>query len=195
MPWTRTQATSIGAIGPDAGNDSLRRGPRGHDEINQARQAGNFGWPLFVGNNKPYYRYDFDQKTSGEPFKPKRPVNLSRNNTGLQQLPPAQPAYIWYPYAESPEFPVLGTGGRNAMGGPVYYHDDCEPFEGKFPRFYNGKLFIYDWMRGWVFTVAMNERGDLDHLDRFLPDTPFNHPVDMAFNRKGELYMLEYGSY
>ena len=184
-----------GEVGPDAGNDSLRRGPRGHDEINQARQAGNFGWPLFVGNNKPYYQYDFEGKASGEPFDPQHPVNDSRNNTGLKQLPPAQSAFIWYPYAESPEFPMLGTGGRNAMGGPVYYYADYDAYAGKFPQYYNGKLFIYDWMRGWVFTVAMDQQGNINQLERFLPDTPFNHLVDMAFNKKGELYILEYGSY
>ena len=44
-----------GEVGPDANNDSLEtRGPRGYDEVNQARKAGYFGWPLFVGNNYPY---------------------------------------------------------------------------------------------------------------------------------------------
>ncbi|AEI51939.1 PQQ-dependent sugar dehydrogenase [Runella slithyformis] len=191
----RTGFLYWGEVGPDAGKDSLMRGPRGHDEINQARQAGNFGWPLFVGNNKPYYRYDFDAKKSGELFDAQKPVNFSGNNTGLKELPPAQSAFIWYPYADSPEFPELGTGGRNAMGGPVYYYDDHERFEGKFPRYFDKKLFVYDWMRGWVFTVKMKENGDLEKLERFLPETEFNHPVDMAFSKKGELYMLEYGTY
>ncbi len=38
-----------GEVGPDAANDSMdTRGPRGYDEVNQARKAGYFGWPLFV---------------------------------------------------------------------------------------------------------------------------------------------------
>jgi glucose/arabinose dehydrogenase len=41
-----------GEVGPDSNVDSFdTRGPRGYDEINQARRAGYFGWPLFVGNN------------------------------------------------------------------------------------------------------------------------------------------------
>lgn len=191
----RTGFLYWGEVGPDAGTDSSMRGPRGHDEINQARKAGNFGWPMFVGNNKPYYRYDFDEKKSLELFDAKKPINFSRNNTGLKELPPAQSAFIWYPYADSPEFPELGAGGRNAMGGPVYYYDDYESFTGKFPKYFDKKLFIYDWMRGCVFTVRMKENGDLEKLERFLPETEFNHPVDMAFSKKGELYMLEYGSY
>ena len=48
-----------GEVGPDASNDSATRGPRGYDEINQARQAGNFGWPYIIADNKPYRDYNF----------------------------------------------------------------------------------------------------------------------------------------
>ncbi|MDQ6889073.1 MAG: ThuA domain-containing protein, partial [Bacteroidota bacterium] len=49
-----------GEVGPDANDDSLdTRGPKGYDEVNQARKAGYFGWPLFVGNNYPYRQYDY----------------------------------------------------------------------------------------------------------------------------------------
>ncbi len=191
----RTGFLYWGEVGPDAGNDSLRRGPRGHDEINQARQAGYFGWPLFVGDNKPYYRYDFEAKESGAIFDPLHPVNFSRNNTGLQALPPAQKAFIWYPYVDSPEFPELGQGGRNAMAGPVYHYDDYDDGEGKLSKYYDGKLFIYDWMRGIVMAVTMDKDQRYQSMERFLPEVEFNHPVDMAFNRKGVLYMLEYGTY
>ncbi|WP_373515588.1 PQQ-dependent sugar dehydrogenase [Persicitalea sp.] len=184
-----------GEVGPDAGEDGPTRGPRGHDEINQARQAGYFGWPLFVGDNKPYYKYDFEAKKSGELFDPQHPVNFSRNNTGLKDLPPAQKAFICYPYAESPEFPELGKGGRNAMAGPVYYYDDYQASPGKFPKYFDEKLFIYDWMRGVVTTVTMDKNHNYQSMERFLPDQEFNHPVDMAFDRQGELYVLEYGTY
>src|SRR5690606_28992371 len=105
-----------GEVGPDANNDSLdTRGPRGYDEINQARKAGFFGWPFFVGDNYAYRGYDYATGQTGERYNPERPENNSPNNTGLQLLPPAQPAFIWYPYAASPDFPQVGTGGRNAM--------------------------------------------------------------------------------
>ncbi|RYZ89175.1 MAG: carbohydrate-binding protein, partial [Proteobacteria bacterium] len=63
-------ATSIvywGEIGPDAGTDGAQ-GPRGYDEFNQARKAGNYGWPYFVGDNKPYFQYDFATKAVGSLF-------------------------------------------------------------------------------------------------------------------------------
>ena len=122
-----------GEVGPDANNDSMEtRGPRGYDEFNQARQAGFFGWPFFIANNLPYREYDYATGKSGAAFDPAKPMNNSRNNTGLQQLPPAQPAFIWYPYAASKDFPQLGSGGRCAMAGPVYY-PDMYPKETRYP--------------------------------------------------------------
>ncbi|MEO6915467.1 MAG: ThuA domain-containing protein, partial [Chitinophagaceae bacterium] len=60
-----------GEVGPDAGADSLEtRGPRGYDEFNQAKKAGYFGWPLFVGNNFPYHRYDYEKGITGASFDP-----------------------------------------------------------------------------------------------------------------------------
>ena len=183
-----------GEVGPDAGNDSLdTRGPRGYDEVNQARQAGFFGWPLFVGNNYAYREYDYGSGSSGTFFDPAKPINKSRNNTGLQQLPPAQPAFIWYPYAESKDFPQVGTGGRNAMAGPVYYTDMFSK-ETRLPDFYNKKLFIYDWIRGWIKVVTLRPNGDLDKMEPFMGSTKFNSLIDMEVGPDGKLYLLEYGS-
>jgi len=182
-----------GEVGPDAANDSLAtRGPRGYDEINQAREAGFFGWPLFVGDNYAYREFDYATGRSGEPFNPERPVNHSPNNTGLQELPPALPAFIWYPYAASPDFPQVGTGGRNAMAGPVYY-TDMFPKQTRYPDYYGGKLFIYDWIRGWIKAVTMLPNGDFDKMEPFMEGEPFANPIDMEVGRDGRLYVLEYG--
>ena len=183
-----------GEVGPDANNDSLAtRGPRGYDEVNQARKAGNFGWPLFVGNNYAYRDFDYATGASGEAFDPQKPVNDSRNNTGLTELPPAQPAFIWYPYAASPDFPQVGTGGRNAMAGPVYY-TDLFPKETRLPDYYNGKLLIYDWIRGWIKAVTLFPNGDFSKMEPFFPSLEVNSLIDMEAGPDGRIYLLEYGS-
>ncbi|MBC7826580.1 MAG: ThuA domain-containing protein [Chitinophagaceae bacterium] len=183
-----------GEVGPDANNDSMNtRGPRGYDEVNQARKAGFFGWPLFVGDNYAYRAYDYDAGSSGNLYDPAKPINNSRNNTGLQQLPPAQPAFIWYPYAESSQFPQVGTGGRNAMAGPVYY-TDMFPKETRLPDFYNNKLFIYDWIRGWIKAVTLQPNGDFEKMEPFMAGTKFNALIDMEVGPDGKLYLLEYGN-
>ena len=183
-----------GDVGPDAREADPSRGPAGHDEVGQARGPGNFGWPHFVGDNKAYHRYDFATETAGEAWNPEAPVNRSPNNTGLETLPPAREAFIWYPYGASPEFPIVGSGARNAMAGPVYYSEDFAGADRAFPDYYDGKFFAYDWMRGWILAVTMDEEGNLQQLERFMPDYKFSNPMDMQFADNGDLYMLEYGS-
>jgi cytochrome c len=184
-----------GEVGPDAGENSEKYGPRGHDEVNMATKAGFYGWPLFVADNRAYARRDFVTKATGEFFNPAKPVNESPHNTGLTQLPPAQKALIYYPYDVSPEFgEVVTKGGRNAMAGPVYYTEDYDKkSKVKFPDYYNGKLFTYDWMRDWVLSVTLDKDGSIVDMERFLPNMPFSHPMDMQFGADGTLYLLEYG--
>ncbi|RZA01438.1 MAG: PKD domain-containing protein [Sphingobacteriaceae bacterium] len=182
-----------GEIGPDAAKDSMAtRGPRGYDELNQARQAGYFGWPLFVGPNRAYRAYDFNTGKSGAPFDPAKPINDSKNNTGLKELPPAQPAFVWYPYEASSDFPQLGASGRSAMAGPVYYADEYK--NPNMPAYYNGKMFFYEWMRGFIKPISLQPNGDFDKMEPFMEDTKFNSPIDMEFGPDGKLYVLEYGT-
>ncbi|MES1224787.1 MAG: ThuA domain-containing protein, partial [Bacteroidota bacterium] len=64
-----------GEVGPDSNNPDSLKGPAAQDEIGQAKKAGNFGWPYFVGDNKAYNHFDFATNTSGEKFDPEKPVN------------------------------------------------------------------------------------------------------------------------
>jgi cytochrome c len=183
-----------GEVGPDASKPDSTRGPEGNDEVGQARKAGNFGWPHFVGDNKPYRKYDYATKTSGDWQDANAPTNTSPNNTGLKVLPPAQKAFIWYPYAESKEFPLVGSGGRNAMAGPVFYSEDFKNSSRSFPKYYDGKFLEYEWMRGWIMAVTMDKNGNYTSMERFMPSYKFSNPMDMEFAENGDLYMLEYGS-
>ncbi len=79
-----------GEVGPDASKPDSTRGPAGHDEVGQARKAGNFGWPHFVGDNKAYNKFDFVANKSPEKWDVNAPTNTSPSNTGLKVLPPAQ---------------------------------------------------------------------------------------------------------
>lgn len=183
-----------GEVGPDAGNDSPERGPRGYDEVNQAQKAGYFGWPLFVGGNYAYGKHDFEAKTTGAKHDPTKPINTSPNNTGKTELPAVSAPFIWYPYDASPDFPLMKTGGRNAMAGPVYYSEDFKGKAEAYPDYFDGKLIIYDWMRNWIHLVTMNEKGAIMDIEPFLPNMQFNNIIDMAFGPDGKLYTLEYGT-
>lgn len=193
---TYDKATSTlfyGDIGPDAGEDSPLKGTRGYDEVNRVTKAGNFGWPLFVGNNYAYKDFDYATGKSGKYFDPLAPVNNSPRNTGLKNLPPAQRPLLWYPYGASDQFPELGKGGRMALVADVYHADNYPASEHRLPAYYNKKLFIADFMRNWVKAVSFDDAGRIIKIEPFAPDVEYTSPIDARFAPDGTFYVLEYG--
>ena len=236
----RTGYLYWGEVGPDSGGPDPKRGPAGFDEVNQARKAGFFGWPLFVGDNRPYRRVNFvdrqktqDARKAYDDIKKKReeltkkgetnnlpalpekpagwepsgdfwdaahPVNRSPHNNGAQELPPAQPAFIYYPAAASTRFPEVGSGGRTAMAGPVYYYDEKNPSPNKLPKEFDHTLFIYEWSRDWIIAVKLDADNNIAktadgkwQMKRFMPSTKFKRPMDMELGADGCLYLIEFG--
>ncbi len=189
---SRTGYLYWGDVGPDAGEDSELRGPKGIDEINQARASGYWGWPYSRGNNQAYRDYNFATKVSGDYFDPQNLINESPNNTGLKKLPLVNESVIWYSYDRSKEFPWVGVGGKNPMAGPIYYSNEYEGEE-KFPAYFDGKLITYEWMRHWIYLISFDSTGQMIKVEPFMQNTTFNRPMDMLFGKDGKLYMLEYG--
>lgn len=182
-----------GDVGPDAGKEDSLRGPAGMGEFNQARKAGYWGWPYTRGNNQAYNDYNFTTEKSSEKFDPRDIINDSPNNTGRKKLPPIQSSMVWYSYDKSNEFPWLGEGGVNPMAGPVFYADDFPKSTEGFPDYFDEKLFVYEWMRDWIYVVTMDENQNYSHAESFMPNTEFSHPMDMFFGTDGKMYVLEYG--
>lgn len=201
-PWrlsidSKTQYLHWGEVGPDAGVDSEEFGPMGYDEFNVAKNAGNFGWPYFIGYNRAYNSYDYKTGEYGTPYKPDSSYNDSPNNTGLKLLPHAIPALIAYPYQVSEEWPILGSAARSAVGGPIFRKNDfSNKAERVFPDYFEGKWFITDYVRNWIMVVDMDEhRSKVLSIERFLPSGMLSHsqPLDMDFSPNGDLYLIEYG--
>lgn len=197
-PWrvsidNKTGYIYWGEVGPDASEDRAQ-GPRGYDEFNQAKEAGFFGWPYFIGDNKPYADYDYETDSIYGFFDVNKPINTSPNNTGVTELPPPQEAFLWYPYGHSEVFPLMGSAGRSATGGPVFRQADFPESDKRFPAYYEGKWLITEFMRGWIMAVTMDENGDYQSMEPFLPKENFSSAIDMLFSPDGDLYVLEYGS-
>ncbi|ULQ51797.1 PQQ-dependent sugar dehydrogenase [Flavihumibacter fluvii] len=197
-PWrpsidSKTGFLYWGEVGPDANDDSPTT-LAGMDELNQARGPGYFGWPYFIGENRAYPFYDYTKETVHPGKDPQKPINTSVNNTGLTELPPAQPAFISYPYRSSEKFPLVGSGGRCAVGGPIYHQADFKEAKRPFPAYYEGKWIAADLTRGWIMAISMNEKGDYQSMEQFLPSYQPIEPIDIKFGPSGDLYVLEYGS-
>jgi len=189
----RRQRIYWGEVGPDA-REYDDRGPWGFDEVNFAEKPGNFGWPYVIADNQPYSYFDYDKEQSLEKADINAPVNTSKNNTGSKVLPPAQPAWIYYPYSESDEFFELGSGGRNALVVPIYYSDKVDAnSQVKFPAYFDGKLLISDFIRRWLMVVNTDAQGQPESIVPVF-DQSFSAPLDMVYGPDGALYVVEYGT-
>ncbi|WP_432019662.1 PQQ-dependent sugar dehydrogenase [Streptomyces sp. 1222.5] len=185
----KTGIVYVGDYGPDAGAANPGRGPAGQVEFARVTKAGNFGWPYCTGANDPYVDYDFATKTSGATFDCSAPKNDSPHNTGLTDLPPAQPA--WIPY-NGPSVPEFGDGSESPMGGPVYHYDPALDSPVKFPEAFDGDFFAGEFGRRWIKRIS----SDADGKVQSIKDVPWSgtQVMDMAFGPDGALYVLDYGT-
>lgn len=196
-PWrcsvdAKTGTLYWGEVGPDAGSDG-ERGPRGYDEINQAKVAGNYGWPYFVGNNFAYNKVDFATQKIGAKWDANDPVNESPNNTGLKHLPRPVPAFIYWPYAESPEFPMMEKGGRTACSGPVFHFAESFKHTSGYPAQYDNCLLFFDWQRPLIKWARLDKDQRLVKIEPFLTPVKIQRPTMARFDGEGRLYILDYG--
>ncbi|MFK4599432.1 ThuA domain-containing protein [Streptomyces pristinaespiralis] len=185
----KTGVLYVGDYGPDAGTADPKRGPAGQVEFARVTGPGNFGWPFCTGDNDPYVEYDFATKTSGATFDCANLKNTSPHNTGLVDLPPAQPAWIPYDGGSVPEF---GSGSESPMGGPVYHYDAGLDSPVKFPEAYDGDFFAGEFGRRWIKRIDTAEDGTV----RSINPVPWTGTqiMDMAFGPDGALYVLDYGT-
>ena len=188
-----TDLLYFGDVGPDAVENG-EKGPRGYDELNIAKTAGYYGWPYLVADNKPYRDFNYKTDSLGPFFDPNNLTNDSPNNSGRKELSPARKAAFWYSKGEHSDFPYLGSGGMNIMVGPKYYKEDYPESPKQFPSHFDGKLFLYDWVRDWIMTIELNESFDVIRIETFLSSLKFTKIIDMKFSPDGTLYLLEYGS-
>lgn len=166
--------------GPGAEADS-ERGPRGHDEINRASEAGNFGWPYFIADNKPYTEYDFASQRLRKTFDPDAPVNYSPNNTGSPRLPKAVPS-VWHQ-------PSAAT-----CAGVVYHFGDYPDSAARLPEAFDSSLIVFDSASGALRVVKIAAAGEISLDEPWLAKSRFTAPGDMTLDNEGRLWLLEYGS-
>ncbi|MFK8850301.1 PQQ-dependent sugar dehydrogenase [Streptomyces sp. Ac-502] len=184
-----TGTVYVGDYGPDAGTADPKRGPSGQVEFARVTKPGNYGWPYCTGDNDAYVDYDFATETPGTAFDCAAPRNTSPRNTGLTDLPAAQPAWIPYDGGSVPEF---GTGSESPMAGPVYRYDAASTSQVKFPQAYDGNFFAGEFGRRWIKRIEQAADGTGRTINAF----PWKgtQVMDMAFGPDGALYVLDYGT-
>lgn len=161
-----------GDIGPDEGLQS--------EEHNLVTAPGFMGWPYFAGNN---IKFRGTVGIAAADMNPAKPLNKSKNNTGLEELPPAQPAIR--PYRQSA-----------AVTGPIYYYDGAKPAAGRLPPHFNKKWIYTDFNAGWINVAGVSEDGkSLSGEVAFWKSGTLSKPLDLELGPDGSLYAVEYSGW
>ncbi|MRH99182.1 carbohydrate-binding protein [Kriegella sp. EG-1] len=172
-----------GEVGPDANSASATLGPEGLDELNLVKQAGNYGWPYFSGADNDAYQVLY-RTPSPYFYDPASPENISNFNTGLTNLPAAQPAWL--------EFPA-----ECYLAGPRYYHNASLTDLQRFPIELDEHFFYYDFNTSQIWAVEMDAQGNILNNEQFAPTVfPSNNDgfIDMEMGPDGKMYILSYGA-
>ncbi|MER6976625.1 PQQ-dependent sugar dehydrogenase [Streptomyces carpinensis] len=184
----------LGDYSPDAGQPNPGRGPQGQGRWMVIDRPANYGWPFCVTTDQPYQDYDFATKKSSGAFDCSKPVNDSRYNTGLRELPPVKNPQMWYGYGASEKFPELGTGGIGPMGGPSYVYDKHSTSPIRWPQYFDGKPLFMEWTRDQVKALSLGKNNEIEKIEDAIPSIITDGPMDAEFGPDGALYVLEYGT-
>lgn len=190
-----------GNVGPDAATDgtAASQGPRGHDEFNQVRAAGWFGWPYFIADNKPYLDGNAAPWTMAS-LRTDLAAYFTQswflNNGGVagdpNLLPAPQPAWIWYGKNQTDaKFSEFGVSSEStAMPGAVFKHQPGS----NFPQYHDKTVFLMEWSRNLILEVKTDRLGNILEITRFAPNLTFAHPHDMVFGPDGAMYLIEWNT-
>jgi cytochrome c len=197
-----------GEVGLDAGASDPAKGPEGRDEWNLATGAGFFGHPYCVGRNTPWHKLKtnglaWDTATS---YNCAAIQNVSPNNYGITNLPPAVPAALFYSNASNngdDSYRMGFTSGETAVGGPMYRFDTSLVSSMKFPPQYEGKIFFFDWAAGKSSfrIIHVKPNGTIDSGSSSgvgvtaapwasMTALPAGSYIDMRFGPEGAMYVM-----
>ena len=163
-PWrvsidSKTGYVYWGEVGPDASEDTRSRAAR----LRRAQPGARAGLLRLAVLRRREPRLSRSTTSSRiKPLAPKdpaKPTNTSVNNTGLRELPPAQPAFISYPYGVVREVPARSAPAAGPRPAARSIHRADFPTAPRaFPAYYEGKWLTADLSRGWIMAVTMDER-------------------------------------
>jgi glucose/arabinose dehydrogenase len=136
-------------------------GDASYEELNLVKPGGNYGWPCYEG---PDHQYLYDSETRCQ-------QEYAKEGTTAALTPPA-----WY-YPRPAE-------GSAIVAGPLYSGSN-------YPATYQGKLFVSDYVQGWIKTLTINGSDQVTAVSPFATNT--GAVVDLEPTPAGDLTTVDIG--
>jgi cytochrome c len=187
----------IGEVGADADDYDAAKGPPGFDHIYLAKGPSNFGWPFGNGDMEPYVVRDYETDyigagmKVGDKFDLAHLKNLSKFNTGIQDLPPTTPPLVYYSAKglQKGISQALGGGSETVMIGPTYDFNPANNSAVKMPPFFHRKVIFGDYSRHYLWLASVDTSGKLTALNRIKASVGM---TDIHLGPDGTIYLLDY---
>ncbi len=182
---------------PDSAIPETFRGPAGTGRVEIVRKPSNYGWPLCVAPELPYYRWNFNtskpldtparQHECGNPSQ--GPENMSRWNTGLTRAPAISQPDLYYSFRDNANpplgtpclasydgsggscpqlFPELYTGGVAPHGAVKYRFDADNENPTKFPAYYDDAIFLGEFGQDQLREVRLGPDNEIFKINKLL---------------------------
>jgi PKD repeat protein/type 1 glutamine amidotransferase len=183
---------------PDNAEPLQFRGPQGTGRVIIVREPSNYGWPVCVKTDLPYYPWNFNTQRPLNPANPQPfecddpdtgPENTSRLNTGRIETPPMTDPEIWYSrnaafgtpcfaaYGPSPTSPcpqlfpeIVGTG--TAPHNLLKYDFDPDLPSTKFPAYYDEAVFFSEYTRNYLREIRLDSNNRVLKINDLLDCGP-----------------------
>lgn len=174
-----------GEVGPDGSGTPIAS----QDEINQIKQAGNFGWPYLTGDNQAY------NDMAGKKYDAANLVNNSKNNTGMTTLPAGTKSLFWF--SNSASWPITGvtpnSGNRCIKVGGFYRFNPAGSNSKRLPPAMENGFFMANHNNSETLRfVKLNEDGGIASIKPVM--TGMARPISFEVGPDGTLYTMEWGS-
>ena len=178
----------VSEVGPDAGADDPKRGPRGFEEIDRVPFGGgtHYGWPRCIGPNWAYTDVNWkNMKTHGKlDCSGKAPI-ARRIGSKKPTVKGMTGATMYYAAGlcdgtenktttyDCDKWPIVGSGGKTSE--PVAFYPANADGPLRLPKRYNNRLLILEWSRHFMLSVGSDPRTgklNLNNKDMWLVTPP-----------------------
>jgi len=180
QPWRaavhpKTGTLYVSDVGPDAGADDPKRGPRGFEEISRVPYGGgtHYGWPRCIGPNWSYMDVDWKKmKTHGKlDCSGSAPIArpIGSNKTTVRGMTGASMYYSGglcdgsenkTTTYDCDRWPIVGSGGKTSE--PVAFYPAATKGPLRLPKRYNDRLFVLEHARSFILSIGSDPAGNLN---------------------------------
>jgi cytochrome c len=156
------------------------------DEFNIVTHPAFTGFPYFHANNKTVPGSPTSKSISA-------PINNSPLNSGVDTLPPATPATLWW----SNTLTTTTLPTNVAIGGPIYVYDRNLKIKTKFPPHMNNSWLLFSELASTMYMTFLDStnatlKGIPTRLDNGLIPITLRNPLQAKYGPDGSLYILNY---